>query len=240
MSFIRSSTAAAPVINGLDANAYINSLPNVGSRSNTKRPPMGNTNLTQKSVEIGCAVLSVAGGIKPVTAKLPAPPPKSAALPAPHWTQRNACSTRAGGSLRARSVDAAQGRGAPAPVAAGVALSLTASHMSPIKQSQKGYQAEISRAKPETSKDVVEEMQRKAKARADSWRLKILADANSVRARRICARLCCGFSRCNRALCDAFQAEAQREAARKLKEQVRRLGGGLEGDMRAPAPASVF
>jgi Skp family chaperone for outer membrane proteins len=54
--------------------------------------------------------------------------------------------------------------------------------MSPIKQSLKGYQAEISRSKPETSKDLVEEMQRKAKSRADSWRLKLLADANSVRA----------------------------------------------------------
>ena len=83
--------------------------------------------------------------------------------------------------MRARSVDAAQSRGAPAPGAASVALSLTASHMSPIKQSQKGYQAEISRAKPETSKDFVEEMQRKAKARADSWKMKLLADANSVR-----------------------------------------------------------
>jgi hypothetical protein len=52
--------------------------------------------------------------------------------------------------------------------------------MSPIKQSLKGYQAEISRAKPETSKDLVEEMQKKAKARADSWKQRLLADANSV------------------------------------------------------------
>lgn len=187
MSFIRSSTAAAPVVNGLDANAYINSLPHVGGRTNAKRPPMGNTNLSQKSVDAGCTTLSVAGGVKPVTAKLPTPPPKSAALPVTHWTQRNASaagaqqSARTGGSLRARSVDTSQSRGAASHSAAvGVSLALTASHMSPIKQSLKGYQAEISRSKPETSKDLVEEMQKKAKARADSWRLKLLADANSV------------------------------------------------------------
>jgi hypothetical protein len=66
--------------------------------------------------------------------------------------------------------------------------------MSPIKQSLKGYQAEMSRAKPETSKDLVEEMQKKAKARADSWKQKLLADANSVRAPRVPSiqmRQCC-------------------------------------------------
>jgi hypothetical protein len=53
--------------------------------------------------------------------------------------------------------------------------------MSPIKQSLKGYQAEMARSKPETSKETVEEMQRKAKARAEAWRRQLLADANSVR-----------------------------------------------------------
>jgi hypothetical protein len=91
MSFIRSSAASAPIVNGLDANAYIHSLPSVGARPTVKRLPMGGTNLMQHSAEAGLAMLSVAGGCKPVTAKVPIPPPKSAALPAPHWTQRNAC-----------------------------------------------------------------------------------------------------------------------------------------------------
>ena len=208
MSFIRNSSggsaASAPVINGLDANVYINSLPKVISRQNMKRLPMGSTNLMQKSDDAGFAMLSIAGGSKPVTAKTPAPPPKSAALSTTHWTQRNASaggtmpSTRAVNSLRSRSVDASQSRAtahAPAPVlSVGASLTLTASHMSPIKQSLKGYQAEMSRAKPETSKDLVEEMQKKAKARADSWKQKLLADANSVRAPRVPSiqmRQCC-------------------------------------------------
>jgi hypothetical protein len=186
MSFIRgpSQPAPAPVINGLDANAYINSLPNVAPRSHAKRPPMGSTNL-HKSVD---SALSVSGGSKPVTSK-PAPPAKIAALPTTHWTQLNASasgtrpSARTASSVRGRSVDASQSRAqAAAPVAAvGAPLTLTASHMSPIKQSLKGYQAEIARAKPETSKETVDEMQRKAKGRAEAWRRQLLADANSVR-----------------------------------------------------------
>ena len=74
MSFIRGAAATVPVINGIDANAYINTLPNVPSRPNCKRPPMGSTN---RSADAG--MLSVAGGSKPVVIKQPVPPPKSAA-----------------------------------------------------------------------------------------------------------------------------------------------------------------
>jgi hypothetical protein len=197
MSFIRSSAASAPIVNGLDANAYIHSLPSVGARPSVKRLPMGSTNLMQQSAESGFAMLSVAGGCKPVTAKAPVPPPKNSALSTPHWTQRNACaagSTAAQpaanrsvtvGNARARSVDASHNRAtqlAPPAASVSASLTLTASHLSPIKQSLRGYQAEASRAKPETSKDVVDEMQRKAKARAESWKQKLLADAHSVRA----------------------------------------------------------
>jgi len=189
MSFIRSSAATAPVINGIDANAYIHTLPNVAARPHCKRPPMGSTN---RSADAG--ILSVAGGSKPVVAKQPVPPPKGAALPTMHWTQRNSTaapagvqpSARSSSSGRASSVDASHRRAlvaSAAPASVSMSLTLTAAHMSPIKQSLKGYQMEISRAKPETSKDVVEEMQRKAKLRADSWKARLLADANSVCAR---------------------------------------------------------
>jgi hypothetical protein len=142
---------------------------------------MGSTNLMQKSAELA---MSVTGGSKPVFAQ----PSKSAALPTTHWTQRNSSTaqahpfSRTANSLRSSSVGASQGRGSHQPAAASTAsLSLTASHMSPIKQSLKSYQSELVRAKPETNKDVVEEMQKKAKARADSWKRQLLADANSVR-----------------------------------------------------------
>ena len=243
MSFIRGAAATVPVINGIDANAYINTLPNVPSRPNCKRPPMCSTN---RSADAG--MLSVAGGSKPVVIKQPVPPPKSAALPTMHWTQRNASaaagvqpSARSGGSVRARSVDTSHGRGsalsAAATASVSSSLSLTASHMSPIKQSLKGYQMDIARSKPETSKDVVEEMQRKAKLRADSWKRQLLADANSVPACHCCilrislhllplyASSCAILSPCV-AKCCCFQAEAQREAARKQKEQVCRPHGG--------------
>lgn len=227
MSFIRGSSASAPLVNGLDANAYINSLPNVASRAHAKRPPMGSTNLMHKSVD---SALTVSGGSKPVTSK-PTPPAnaKIAALPTTHWTQLNASaggtrpSARTVSSVRGRSVDSSQSRvQAAAPVAAvALPLTLTASHMSPIKQSLKGYHAEIARAKPETSKETVEEMQRKAKGRAEAWRRQLLADANSVR-NPCCPRVSAlpRFTQRSLLLTHCRQAEAQREAARKQKEQV--------------------